>query len=196
MKLPLYKAKLAEGVAGVTAVSLVKYPAVESDFITFAAEGKKIDFTSDEEKHNIIGCVLRADYPIYRRDGEYEYYVEFDTGTIEAIAKKMFKDQSYAVNNEQHDATKDISEKIETMGYFLKDTEKGIAPSGFDDVADGSLFAVYHIADEDVWQDIKDGKMKGFSVETILQYIEVEDTIDPEEEEILGLIEQLKSKIK
>ena len=77
--LPLYKAELRDDVNGITAVSLVKYPAVEKNFITFSKEEeqkKKINFAVDEEKHNIMGCVLRANFPIYRRDGEYGYYAE------------------------------------------------------------------------------------------------------------------------
>ena len=104
--LPLYKAKLMDDVDGITAVSLVKYPAIGKDFITFSKEEeqkKKINFSVDEEKHNIMGCVLRANFPIYRRDGEYEYYVEFSKDTILEMTKKMFADKTYADNNEQHD---------------------------------------------------------------------------------------------
>lgn len=197
--LPLYKAELRDDVDGITAVSLVKYPAVAKDFITFSKEEeqkKKINFSVDEEKHNIMGCVLRANFPIYRRDGEYEYYVEFSKDTILEMTKKMFADKTYADNNEQHDGEKNISDELQTIGYFIKDTENGISPKGFDDVDDGSLFGIYHVTDEDLWDKIKEGKMNGFSVECEMVYVMDEnEAVDVEEQEILNMIEKLKNKI-
>ena len=47
--------------------------------------------------------------------------------------------------------------------WFIKGA--GVAIDGFDDIADGSLFAEYHVTNEDVWAEIKSGTYKGFSLE-------------------------------
>ena len=197
LNLPLYKAELKD-CSGITAVALVEYPAVESDFLTFKKEEeqKQQSFSADEEKHNIIGCVLRADFPIYRRSGDYEYYVVFQASTIEEMTKKMFMDASFAVNNTQHVADNDVSDKLETLGYFIKNTGMGIAPVGFDNVEDGSLFGIYHVKDDNLWKEIKEGKLNGFSVECIMNYVEDFSTEDSEEREILNMIEKIKNKLK
>ena len=48
---------------------------------------------------------------------------------------------------------------------FLKDTEKVLTQLGFEDVADGSWFCAYKVNNEEVWNEIKQGKFNGFSVE-------------------------------
>ena len=45
--------------SGVEAVSLVKFPAIETDFVFFSKDvGKKVEFAVDEEKRMVIGCLL------------------------------------------------------------------------------------------------------------------------------------------
>lgn len=194
-RLPLYKVEYTDGKGtGVLAVSLVDMPAVESDFIKFGKNDKarRIDF-SDEERHRVIGCVLRADFPIYRRteDG-YEYNVVFPREAILQLSQKMFSTGTFAVNNTQHDSTNDVSDKMEIAQMFIKDSAKGISPAGFEDIEDGSLFAEYHIKDNDLWKEIKDGKINGFSVEINERLTLVDNT----EDEILDLLQKINEKIK
>ena len=47
---------------------------------------------------------------------------------------------------------------------FVKDAEKGVNPKGFEEYADGSIFAEFHIMNDEVWNAIKDGTYKGFSL--------------------------------
>lgn len=194
-RLPLYRVEYTDGKdTGVLAVSLVDMPAVESDFIKFGKDDKvrRIDF-SDEERHRVIGCVLRADFPIYRRtDDGYEYNVVFPREAILQLSQKMFSTGSFGVNNAQHDKKQDISDKIEIAQMFIKDKERGINPVGFGDIEDGSLFAEYHIKDNDLWKEIKDGKINGFSVEINEKLTLVDNT----EEEILDLLRKINEKIK
>lgn len=198
-RLPLYRVEYTEGEnTGVMAVSLVDMPAVESDFIKFGKDGeiRRIDF-SDEEKRRVIGCVLRADYPIYRRtDDGYEYNVIFPKDSILNLSQKMFATGSFAVNNAQHDSRNDISDKIEIAQMFIKDTAKGISPKGFKDIEDGSLFAEYHIKDDELWKEIKDGKINGFSVEINEKLVRVDEDEYRAENEVLELLNKINQKIK
>ena len=66
---------------------------------------------------------------------------------------------------------------------FIKDSAAGVAPEGFDDIADGSLFGEYHVTNEDVWADIKAGTFKGFSVEIFYTLIPAGDAMHREEDE-------------
>jgi hypothetical protein len=58
---------------------------------------------------------------------------------------------------------------------------------GFEDVPDGSLFGSFYVENDEVWGAIKDGKLKGFSVEGLFQY----EIPKPTEEEILQGIQKL-----
>lgn len=192
-RLPLYRIDVGED-GEVTAVSLVKYPAVESDFILLSKEkGTKALRLSDEEKHRVLGCVLRADYPIYRRDEDgYEYNLVFGKEAIEALARGMFKKGTFGVNNAQHNGREDLSDKLELMQMFIKDSRKGIDPEGFGDVEDGSLFAEYQVTDDTLWDDIKEGKMNGFSVECTSRI----ERVDKDEEYILSAIGRLRKAVR
>lgn len=163
--LPLYAAELLNEDCGVLRVSLVDAPAVESDFLSYSAEQRQDYAIADEDKRRVFGCVLRADYPIYRRDHGHEYFITFAADQIRAFAQKYLAEGRQNEIDLHHDL-KSI-EGAEMVQYFIKDTEAGIAPVGFDDIADGSLFCEYQITDETLWQRIKEGEFKGFSVEIV-----------------------------
>jgi hypothetical protein len=51
-------------------------------------------------------------------------------------------------------------------------------PKGYEEVADGSWFLSYIVNDESIWQRVKEGEFKGFSVEGFFDFEEtVEDKI-------------------
>lgn len=165
--LPVFEARMTSENCGVLRVSFVDAPAVETDFVAYAEqERKRMYEITDEDKQRVFGCVLRADYPIYRKDDENgEYYIVFRADEIRAFAQKYLAEGKQNNVDLDHDGT-DI-EGAEMVQYFIKDTAKGIAPEGFEDVADGSLFAEYQITDADLWEQIKSGEFHGFSVEII-----------------------------
>ena len=58
-------------------------------------------------------------------------------------------------------------EGVEMVQFFIKDTARGVSPEGFDGIADGSLFAEFHVTNDEVWARVKDGTFKGFSLEGV-----------------------------
>ena len=161
-KLPIYNAEIKDERDGIIAISFVEEPAVESNFMLF---GKQIPlFFANEEKRNILGVIMRADFPIYRRDKDgNEFYITYSADTIAKMAQKYFV--SGAVNMTSTDHSGEALDGVSLVQWYIKDTDKGIAPNGFDDVKDGSLFAEFHIENENLWTACKDGTFKGFSLE-------------------------------
>ena len=161
-KLPIYNAEIKDERDGIIAISFVEEPAVESNFMLF---GKQIPlFFANEEKRNILGVIMRADFPIYRRDIDgNEFYVTYSADTIAKMAQKYFV--SGAVNTTSINHNGEMLDGVNLVQWYIKDTNKGIAPNGFDDVKDGSLFAEFHIENENLWTACKDGTFKGFSLE-------------------------------
>lgn len=161
-KLPIYNAEIKDERDGIIAISFVEEPAVESNFMLF---GKQIPlFFANEEKRNILGVIMRADFPIYRRDEDgNEFYVTYSADTIAKMAQKYFV--SGAVNTTSINHNGETLDGVSLVQWYIKDTDKGITPKGFDDVKDGSLFAEFHIENENLWTACKDGTFKGFSLE-------------------------------
>ena len=158
-----YKAKVLDDECGIQALSLVEHPAVLSKVERFA-ENDKIQYFKDDLKHNITGLIIPADRPIYRNNGTEEYYIVFEKDTIVDFSTKMMKDGTMNFFNWEH--SDDTISGIECIELFIKDSERGISPAGFDDVEEGSLFGTFHISNDDVWDKIMDGSY-GISMECI-----------------------------
>ena len=143
----------------------------------------------DEEERIITGALMLADTPIYRNDGNGEYYVVFGKDTIKKIAQKYFK-KGYQNNvNLMHDSGQ-VMDGVTMFESWIVDEKRGIKPmKGFEDVKEGSWFGSFKVENEDVWNMIKDGKVKGFSVEGIFNYSK---PISKEEKMMDDIIEILK----
>lgn len=168
---PVYDALIGNDEDGMTKISLVDRPAVKSDFLYFQEHKQDLMFSvEDEDKHLVLGVVMRADFPIYRRDKERgEFYLTFKPETIRLMAEKYLFDSKQNEVNLQHGGDDTDVENVKMVQWFIKDTEAGISPIGFEDIKDGSLFAEFHVEDEEVWAAIKDGTYKGFSLEGVFE---------------------------
>lgn len=166
--LPLFQALIDSEDTGMLCISLVDAPAVESNFVAFD-ETKKIPVycVADEEKCIVRGVIMRANFPIYRYDPAMgEYYIIYSADTIRIMAEKYLA-EARQNNTTLHHIAGSIAEGINLVQYFIKDSAKGIAPVGFEDIEDGSLFAEFQVRDAELWRQIKCGTFKGFSLEGI-----------------------------
>jgi hypothetical protein len=202
MKLPVYliDIDLNDESTGMGAISFVADPAIESNFICFEKENKPMMFQVENEmEHKVTGCAIWCDKPIYRYSPEIgEYYVVFNKETIDKIVHKYAKQGLNNLVDLQHDG--EMIDGVVMVEYFIKDTEKGISPKGFEDIADGSLFVTYKIEDEKLWNEIisPESEFKGFSIEINAdivptnEYVEVEETDDElSDEEFMKWLEEL-----
>ena len=152
---------------GMFVVSLVECPAVGSLFFPFGEEKINLSIL-DAPQHKVIGCVLRADYPILRIDGEGKYYnLVFDKETIYELTQHFVKYNNTGNVSVLHNGVPIGG--VELTQLFIKDKSKGIDPVGFEEVSDGSLFAEYKILNEEVWKGICNGVYRGFSIEGVFE---------------------------
>ena len=161
---PVFLVDVDNDYSTITAISLVDDPAMELPMYCFDKDMMKFSM-EDELKHNIISCIVRVDYPILRltEDGN-PFYVVFNKEASEKLCQKLMTDGFQ--QNISLDHNHQLIEGIQLQEVFLKDSERGISPVGFEDAADGSLFGVYHITDDALWQDCLDGRFGGVSLES------------------------------
>lgn len=192
--IPIFNIAIESNECGIDRVSLVELPAVQSNFLAFSDEDKQVILSVEsEEKQMVTGVLARCDYPIYRNDEQLgEYFIQFDKTVIEKMAEKMLKQNNQNQVNIEHIPDSDV-EGVEMVELFIKDSEKGINPTGFEDIKDGSLFATYHITNNEIWNKVKDGTFKGFSIEGQFDFLKDEKEIDDDAEldEILSLLDKL-----
>lgn len=160
-----------------------------------AAERKNFAI-QDEEERIISGPLMLANKPIFRMDSFGEYYVYFSADTIKKIAQKFFR-KAYQNNvNLMHDDGQQLS-GLTMFESFITDEKRGILPmKGFEDVPDGSWFGSFKVENDEVWQMVKDGKVKGFSVEGVFNYIRENDEEDAIEKmrEIIDILNAVRAQ--
>lgn len=155
-------------------IGLVDRPAIERNFQAFNKNAEKAKFILNEEKRIVQGPAMVADMPLYRSDNQLgEYYVIFNKTAIRCIVEK-FSAKGYMQNfNLFHNERVQVSD-VTIFNSFISDSELGISPlKGFEDIADGSWFISAKINNDDVWQKVKDGIIKGFSVEGLFTYVPI-----------------------
>ena len=170
--LPVMNATIEDAEDGMLRISLVDWPAVESDFLTFHKDAKKeaapaMYRVMNEERRIVFGVVMRADFPIYRYDSHNgEFFIVFTKETIRKMAEKYLADGRQNQVNVMHLAGSDV-EGVQMVQFFIKDKAAGIDPEGFEVIEDGSLFAEFHVTNDEVWDACKNGTYRGFSIEVL-----------------------------
>ena len=161
-KLPIYKATIKDETDGVFCLSFVDFPATEVDWQMFSKQ--EVNFSiENEEKRLVRGVFMTANHLIYRVDETgYEYYITFSEDTLRKIAERFLANGYNKNVDTNHNAQ--LEEGIYLQEIFFKDVEKGIDPVGFTDVEDKSLFCQYRVENDEIWNAIKEGKFKGFSM--------------------------------
>ena len=196
--LPIYQALIETDCDGIFAISLVSHGAVELDWQMFAAEnGEMQQFAiQDDDEHLLLGCIMRADFNILRKKDDFKYFIRYDRQTIEKMASKMLNDHSFVNVDLQHDGKMLPKGMVELREIFIKDSKKGISPKGFDDVNDGSLFAVYKVNSPQLWELCKQGVFNSFSLEGYFTKIEVKAQKEEDKNySIMSKIKTILSKI-
>lgn len=158
----------------VTAISLVEYPAIEKDFVYLSKEEdkKKIVLSSDE-KMMVYGPALIANFPIYRIDQttNEEYYIVFSAETIEQLAHNFISEGRIQSFTTQHESkTRDVS----VYESWIKTSENDKSNDLGFDCPLGTWFIGCKIHSMELWKQIKEGDLRGFSVEAYIGLNEIE----------------------
>lgn len=177
MELQIYKAQIDPALNSdleVNFIGLVDRPAIEKNFQAFNQQKQKAAFVLNEEKRIISGPCMLCDMPLYRKDDQLgEYYVVFDKPSIQSIVEKFAAKGFMQKFNLFHDEQQQVSD-VTIFNSFISDLSLGVQPlTGFEDAPDGSWFISAKVNNPDVWEKVKAGTIKGFSVEGFFTYIPV-----------------------
>jgi len=171
---------------GIHAVSVVESPAIEENWI--ALNKQLIELKSvDEEKKILMGAGLVPDKQIYRRDKDNgEFYIYFSKETIRKASELFLK------RSNQNNATYEHQMKIEGMSvvesWIIEDKDKDkSAIYGFD-LPVGTWMISMKVDNPEVWDKVKAGEIKGFSIEGYFEPAEAKLSTDKSDEELLNEI--------
>lgn len=144
-------------------VSFVTKPAIEEDYIALSEESEqqKIIVLS-EEKRIVTGAVLVPDKRIYRNDANGEYYIWFSKETISNLRDKFHLRKKTDQTNIQHKGST-INANYVIESYITSET---LSDSRFN-YPIGTWVMTYKVEDDNTWNLIKEGSLKGFSIEAV-----------------------------
>lgn len=150
------------------AISLVTEPAIEVDFIHMSKEEeeKQQVFLETNEKYLVYGPALIPDKDIYRNNGENEYYLSFSKDSIEKMSQDYMKDfRQYNVSLQHQDK---VDEVCVVESWIVADSYKDKANALGFNVPEGTWMVAMKVNNVDTWNRVKEGELKGFSVESLV----------------------------
>ena len=176
----------------IDAISLVSAPAIEQDFVYFGKEKNNLTFAKiDEEKRMLISPALIPNKQIFRYDPntDSEYYVYFSPETVRKASELYLK------HNNHHKATYEHKERVSgvvTTESWIKEGDQDKSKLYGFDLPNGTWFVKMRIDNEELWQEIKGGSLKGLSIEGYFaNRFEAMEQRKPTDEEILHALNEI-----
>jgi hypothetical protein len=149
----------------IDAISLVTSPAIEVDFVFFGKNKHNLTFSKiDEEKRMLISPALIPNKQIFRYNPntDSEYYVYFSTDTVRKASELYLK------YNNHHKATYQHQDRVAgvlTVESWIKEGDQDKSKMYGYDLPNGTWFVKMKIENNDLWEKIKAGELKGLSIE-------------------------------
>ena len=149
----------------IDAISLVTSPAIQENFVFFGKEKNNLTLAKvDEEKRELISPALIPNKQIFRYDPntDSEYYVYFSKETVKQASYLYLK------HNNHHKATEQHTDRVSgvlTVESWIKEGEQDKSNMYGFDLPVGTWFVKMKIENDEIWQRIKSGELKGLSIE-------------------------------
>lgn len=179
--------------AGIQAISIVESPAIEEDFVALKEEERVELKTIDEDKRVLLGAALVPNKPIYRRNGEDEYYIYFSQDTVRKASELFF------INGNQNKAT--LEHQIDITGLSVVESwiiegEQDKSKMYGMNLPVGTWMVSMKVHNDEIWNDyVKNGRVKGFSIEGYFVDKVEASKQDPEELEAQSKLDNIKNVI-
>ncbi len=154
-----------EAISGIEAVSLVRFPAIETDFVYLSSSAdKKMCFALDEEKQMLIGPALIPEKLILRLDeNDEEYDVFFSKETVAQAMELFMREARTNESTLEHNTKIDGVTVIES--WLVEDSKKDkSALYGFD-LPVGTWMIATKVNNKEIWEKVKNREVRGYSIE-------------------------------
>jgi hypothetical protein len=119
----------------------------------------------DDEKRIVAGPLMVPNKFIIRRDGNGDpYYVFFSKDTIKRIQERFNKQQRQNHTDVDHDGNILDNNILLEQWIIESRVHDKSRYYGYDGLPTGTWFGVYKVNDDQVWNRIKNGELRGFSI--------------------------------
>lgn len=180
---------------GIFAISFVEEPAIEEDFVHLAKH--EVEFKSiNDDKKLVVGLALVPDKKILRVNKGEKYNVMFSQDTVRKASHLYMKNLNLSNTTTDH---KDKVQGVTVVESWIIEDEKLDKINLYNlKAVKGGWAVIFKVENDEVWQEVKNGTYKGFSIEgrfsdKLLEASKYDDSVMTEEraEELLALDREL-----
>ena len=176
----------------IDAISLVSAPAIEENMVYLKKAKNNLTLAKvDEEQRRIVSPALIPNKNIYRvnhNTGD-EYYVYFSPETVRKASELYLK------HNNHHKATYEHQDRVSgvlTVESWIKEGDMDKSKMYGFDLPNGTWFVKMKINNDDLWQKVKEGELKGLSIEGYFtDKMEKMSERQPTDEQILSALHEI-----
>ena len=150
----------------IDAIGLVTSPAIEQDFVYFGKEKNNLTFAKvDEEKRMLVSPALIPNKNIFRHDPntDSDYYVYFSKETVRKASELYLKHNNHHKATYQHQDR--VSGVLTVESWIIEDTKLDKSTLYGYSLPVGTWMVKLKISNDEIWSKIKDGELKGLSIE-------------------------------
>jgi hypothetical protein len=176
--------------SGINAVSVVESPAIEENFVALKKHELELKEV-DAEKRILMGAALIPNKQIYRKNKDKEFYIYFSEDTVRK-ASELFLMRANQ-NNATLEHEKKMLEGMSVVESWIIEDEKldKSVKYGFS-LPKGTWMISMKVNNDEIWNKVKAGEVKGFSIEG---YFVDKYEMSLQENEEQEMIEKIKDLI-
>jgi hypothetical protein len=181
--------------AGINAVSVVESPAIEENFIALKKHEVELKEV-DAEKRILMGAALVPNKQIYRRNKDKEFYIYFSENTVRK-ASELFLMRANQ-NNATYEHERKMLDGMSVVESWIIEDEKQDKSAKYEfNLPKGTWMISMKVNNDEIWKKVKDGEVKGFSIEGhFVDQYEMSLQQNEEDEIIAFLKEILDTKLE
>jgi len=154
-----------EELSGIEAISVVSAPAIEENFLALKNEEQIRLAEVSKEKRILMGAALIPDRPIYRKNGEQEFYIFFSKDTV-VKASQMFLQAGNQGQATMEHASKKLDGMTVVESWLVEDSIHDKSKKYGLDMPVGTWMVSMKVDNDEIWNNyVKKNKIKGFSIE-------------------------------
>lgn len=191
-KYPVYMGIISDlNFDSIHTMSVVSEPAMEEDFVFLSKTQDNVELAVVEgEKHLLTGPALIPNKLIFRNDEKRgKHYLTMDEKTVELASQKFLKDFN------QSSVTLDHSTRVNNLtvveSWIIEEPENDKAAALGFKLPKGTWMISMKVENERVWQAVKEGQLKGFSIEALFTLVKEKIS----EEQMLSSVKEVLEEV-
>ena len=177
--IPIFDISVDEDGLGLFGLSFVDNPAIQVELHAFKAEEAQKVFFASHEKREVVSPVIIPNQLIIREAMGIPYYMRASEETIRKMYEKYmlsgnWNNFTYMHENMDADMSDRVQEGIYLQRLWIIEDEKNddaCTKYGFEGLPKGTLMMKAKINNRHIWNEIKEGKLRGISLEAFFDKI-------------------------